>query len=157
MSVRISADERISEADSEEVWLPGRRPGDPDEGPYQFEYPRLGKIMATGRRIASVDMSDVEAQGRAVLQEMQEQFRWLAKGFGPDAWAHIQRRLNDEGDEETGDPGDVLDDEHMILLFQKLNTKQTQRPTTSSNGASRQPWERPVTAAPSLPASASGS
>jgi hypothetical protein len=149
MAIKIGADDRLNEASEEEVWLPGRTPADPEEGPYEFAYPRIGLLMKAGRRMSAADLSTMEGKARAAFEEMNEQTKWLAKGFGPQAWKHIEGRLNDDGD--------LLDEEHLTILFQKLNEGYTMRPTTSSGGASRQPWKKPSTAAPSPQESASES
>jgi hypothetical protein len=123
------------EGATEEVWLPGPD-GEPDgEGPYDFAYPRMGRLLKMQRTLPNLtDVQAVKESGRA-------QTDWLSKGFGPEAWAHIVERMDDEDD--------ILDDEHMQWLFVQLQKANTGgRPTTSSNGASRQPWKKPSTAAP---------
>jgi hypothetical protein len=141
MSLRIGADERLMDADEEEVWLPGPTADADEEGPFEFRYPRIGTLMKAGRRLQGVDLSTMEAKAAAAQAELHEQEKWLATGFGPEAWAHIIARRDADGD--------LLDDEHLAVLFRRLNEKHTGRPTTSSNGASRQPWKKPSTAAPS--------
>lgn len=140
MAIRVDANARMEgmegmEGATEEVWLPGPD-GEPDgEGPYDFNYPRMGRLLKMQRTLPNLtDVQAVKESGRA-------QNEWMAKGFGPDAWAHIVERMDDEDD--------ILDDEHMQWLFVQLQKANTGgRPTTSSNGASRQPWKKPSTAAP---------
>lgn len=141
MAIKIDADARMQgqEANSgrtEEVYLPGPIPGSDEEGPFDFAYQRMGSILAMQRKLKNIN--DVQA----VLESQRVTFKWLAGGFGPAAWAHITARLDDEDD--------LLDDEHMQFLFVELTKASTGgRPTTSSNGAARQPWKRPSTVAPS--------
>jgi hypothetical protein len=141
VAIKIGADDRLNDAEQEEVWLPGRTEDDPMEGPYEFAFPRIGALMSAGRRLKNVDLSTAQGMAQAAIEEMNEQRSWLAKGFGVEAWAHIDERLSDVGD--------LLDEEHLAILFQQLSVHYTARPTTSSNGASRQPWKKPSTAAPS--------
>jgi hypothetical protein len=142
MAIRIKADDRVSKATGdEEVYLPGAVKGADDEGPYEFTFPRVGRLIRLQRRLRGLNVMD------AAAVEVEGVLDWLAAGFGPEAWEHISERLTDDGD--------LLDDEHMIKLFQLLNEGDTDRPTTSSNGASRQPWKNSSTAAPSLAGSAS--
>lgn len=148
MAIKVDANARIQgtedqEGATEEVYLPGPN-GEPDaEGPYEFAYPRMGRILRVQRTVTS--MTDPQA----VIESSRATMGWMAKGFGPDAWAHIVARMDDEND--------ILDDEHIQWLFVELQKAHTGRPTTSSNGAARQPWKRPSTAAPSLPVSDSES
>lgn len=143
MAIRIDAEAKIGTGKGdEEVYLPGARRGDEDEGPYQFVYPRLGRLIRAQRRLKGLSVAEI---GIAELDGMLE---WLAEGFGAPAWAHIEERLAADGD--------LLDEEHMGILFQKLNSEdETGRPTTSSSGASRKPWESTRTGAPSTPESVS--
>lgn len=140
MAIRVDANARMEgmaglDGATEEVYLPGPD-GEPDgEGPYDFAYPRMGRLLKMQRTLPNLtDVQAVKESGRA-------QTEWMQKGFGPDAWAHIVERLDDEGD--------ILDDEHIQWLFVQLQKSNTGRPTTSSNGASRQPWKKPSTAVPS--------
>lgn len=134
MAIRVKADDRVSDAvGDEDVYLPGARNGDEDEGPFEFTYPRLGKLIRMQRRLKGLNMAE------AAAEEIAGMLAWLAGGFGPEAWEHIDGRLADDGD--------LLDEEHMAKLFQLLNEGNTGRPTTSSNGASRQPWKNSPTAA----------
>jgi plasmid stabilization system protein ParE len=135
MAIRIKADDRVSNAvGDEEIYLPGVVKGADEEGPYEFVFPRVGRLIRLQRRLRGLNMVD------AAAREIEGMLDWLAAGFGPDAWAHIDARLADDGD--------LLDEEHMVKLFQLLNEGETGRPTTSSNGASRQPWKNSSTAAP---------
>lgn len=155
MAIKVAANARMQgmegqEGATEEVYLPGQGATEDqpatasgEEGPFEFAFPRMGSILRMQRTLTSMD--DVGA----VLESSRATTEWLAKGFGPDAWAHIVRRMDD--------PNDILDDEHMQWLFVQLQKSNTGRPTTSSNGAARQPWKRPSTAAPSLPVSDSES
>lgn len=148
MAIKVSANARMQgmegqEGATEEIYLPGPN-GEPDaEGPYEFAYPRMGRILRMQRTLTSLD--DIGA----VLESSRATTAWMAQGFGADAWEHITARLDDDND--------ILDDEHIQWLFVQLQKSHTGRPTTSSNGAARQPWKRPSTAAPSLPASDSES
>lgn len=155
MAIKVHANARMQgmegqEGATEEVWLPGQgatedQPASAtgEEGPYEFAYPRMGRILRMQRTLTSLD--DVGA----VLESSRATTAWMAEGFGPDAWAHITARLDDDND--------ILDDEHLQWLFMQLQKAHTGRPTTSSNGAARQPWKRPSTAAPSRPESDSES
>lgn len=144
MAIKVGANARIQGTESqegatEEVYLPGPH-GEPDaEGPYEFAYPRMGRILRVQRNVTS--MTDPQA----VIESSRATMGWMADGFGPDAWEHITARLDDDND--------ILDDEHIQWLFVELQKSHTGRPTTSSNGAARQPWKRPSMAAPSAPAS----
>lgn len=142
MAIRIKEDDRVSEARAdEEVYLPGARKGDDEEGPFDFVFPRVGRLIRLQRRLKGLNMLEA---GAAEIEGMLD---WLANGLGKEAWKHIDARLNDDDD--------LLDEEHMVRLFQLLNEGATGRPTTSSNGASRQPWKNSPTAAPSPLASVS--
>lgn len=136
MAIRVKAEDRVSaELGDEEVYLPGPRKGSDEEGPYEFVFPRIGKLIRMQRRLKGLNMAE------AAAEEIDGMLQWLAGGFGPEAWQHIDARLSDDAD--------LLDEEHMAKLFQLLNEGTTGRPTTSSNGASRQPWKNTPTAAPS--------
>lgn len=136
MAIRVAADDRVSAVvGDEEVYLPGPVKGADEEGPFEFVFPRIGKLIRMQRRLKGLNMA--EAAG----EEIDGMLQWLAAGFGPDAWQHIDARLSNDDD--------LLDEEHMAKLFQLLNENNTGRPTTSSNGASRQPWKSTATAAPS--------
>ena len=144
MAIRIKEDDRLSDAaGDEEIYLPGPVKGSDEEGPYEFQYPRVGKLIRLQRRLKGMEML------QAATSEVDGMLEWLAYGFGREAWEHIDARINDDDD--------LLDEEHMVKLFQLLNVSETGRPTTSSNGASRQPWKNTQTAAPSLQASGSPS
>lgn len=148
MAIKVDANARMQGMEgqtgaTEEVWLPGPFQGADDEGPFDFNFPRMGKILKMQRTLTN--LTDVAA----VLESSKATTAWLADGFGPDAWAHIVGRLDDDAD--------LLDDEHLQWLFMTLQKSNTGRPTTSSNGAVRQPWKKPSTAAPSLPGSDSES
>lgn len=155
MAVRVAADARITGKDGddaerhEDVYLPGARPGDEDEGPYDFVYPRVGRLIRIQRKVKGMPVM------QAAAEELDGILNWVAAGFGPDAWEHIQERLDDVETEDA--PGDLLDEEHLVKLYYLLNEVKTGRPTTSSNGASRQPWRKDQTAAPSPPGSVSES
>lgn len=125
MAIKIE-DEYVEQ--EEEVYLL-------DEGPFQFFYPRVKPIRAAHRRLLEVGEEEAAPD---VLRAVK---KWLAKGFGPDAWNHIEARLADEED--------PLDDDHIDHLFKALMSARARRPSTSSNGASRQPWKKAPTAAPS--------
>lgn len=142
MAIRIQAEDRVSNTVAdEEVYLPGPRKGDGEEGPFEFEFPRIGRLIRVQRRLKNRDPLE------AMSTEIDGMLEWLASGFGPEAWEHIDARLADDAD--------LLDEEHMVKLFQLLNERDTGRPTTSSNGASRQPWKNRPSAAPSPLASVS--
>lgn len=148
MAIRIKEDDRINEGvGDEEVYLPGPLPGSKEEGPFEFSYPRLGKLIKIQRRLRGMNLQE------AGVAELDGMMAWLAHGFGPEAWAHISGRLakSDDLDVLAAEPDkyDLLDEEHLTKLFQLLNEGFTGRPTTSSNGASRQPWKNDSTAAPS--------
>jgi hypothetical protein len=144
MAIKVDANARMQGLEgqtdaTEEVYLPGPFKGADEEGPFDFNFPRMGRILKMQRTLTS--LTDVAA----VLESSKATTAWLAEGFGPDAWAYIVARLDDDND--------LLDDEHLQWLFVQLQKSNTGRPTTSSNGAVRQPWKKPSTAAPSLPAS----
>lgn len=144
MAITIQADDGVTEGRGDElVYLPGAKRGYDLEGPFDFEYPRIGKLLRMQRRLRGLNLAE------AAAEEIDGMLQWLAHGFGPDAWAHIEGRLEDDED--------LLDEEHLVKCFQLLNAeKGTGRPTTSSNGASRQPWKKEPTAAPSPQESVSG-
>jgi hypothetical protein len=136
MAITINADDRVSDAvGDEEVWLPGPTKNDDLEGPFEFTFPRVGRLLKMQRKLKGMNLA------QAAVEEIDGMLQWLAAGFGPDAWQHIDGRLADDDD--------LLDEEHMVKLFQLLNEGRTGtgRPTTSSNGASRQPWRNTPTAA----------
>lgn len=144
MAITINADDKVTgDIPDEEVHLPGRTRDEPLEGPFEFVFPRIGKLLKMQRRLKGLDLAQAGAE------ELDGMLKWLAAGFGDEAWAHIQGRLDDDDD--------VLDDEHMAKCFQLLNEGKTGtgRPTTSSSGVSRQPWKNTQTAAPSPLESAS--
>jgi len=143
MAISIQADDGVTQgAGDEEVFLPGFAATDDLEGPFDFTFPRIGKLLRMQRRLKGLNLAE------AAVEEIDGMLQWLAAGFGPDAWAHIDGRLADEDD--------VLDEEHLVKLFQLLNgPRATSRPTTSSSGVSRQPWKNTRTAAPSPLASVS--
>jgi hypothetical protein len=143
MAIRIKEDDRVSDAPAdEEVYLPGPVKGADEEGPFEFAFPRVGRLIRLQLRLKGLNMAE------AASSEIEGMLGWLAHGLGQEAWKHIDARLNDDDD--------LLDEEHMVKLFQLLNQGETGRPTTSSNGASRQPWKNSPTAAPSQQESASG-
>lgn len=138
MVIKVGADDGLGlgrTGEVELIELPGPGPDDPPDT-FEFVFPRMGDLLELARRDS--DMNEMEAASS-----------WLAEGFGDDAWAYIEERLSKPRRE------DLLDREHMIVLFRKLSEAKTGRPTSSSNGASRQPWKRPQTAAPSTPESGS--
>lgn len=106
-----------------------------DEGPFPFFYPRMKPIRMARRRMLEVGEQQAAAEVMGAVK------KWLAQGLGPDAWAHIEGRLADEND--------ALDDDHLDQLFKLLVENRTGRPSTSSTGASRQPWKKEPTAAES--------
>lgn len=142
MVVRVKTDDGLGghTGRREPVELPGPR-GDHEVERYDFVYPRLGALLDTTRSMR--DMNPAEASA----EEIDAACDWLAQGFGDEAWAHIEERIALPRKE------DVLDLEHMIFLFRALNEAKTGRPTSSSTGASRQPWTTSRTAEPSHPES----
>jgi hypothetical protein len=106
-----------------------------DEGPFPFFYPRMKPIRQARRLV--LEVGEQQAAGEIVASVK----RWLAQGFGPEAWAHIEGRL--------ADVDDPLDDDHLDHLFKALIENRTGRPSSSSTGASRQPWKKESTAAES--------
>jgi hypothetical protein len=120
------------EAREEEVYLPGM--SDDDE-PYIFEVTGIKPILLARRRTRH--MKPIEAA--MALEDAQE--AWLAKGFGKEDWAEIQARLDD--------PDDILNDFHLAWLAEQLLGKDSGRPTTSSNAASRKRRARQSRAAQS--------
>lgn len=146
MAIRVKADDRVAgELGDEEVYLPGPLRADAEEGPFEFTFPRVGRLIRMQRRLRGMDLAD------AAVEELDGMLEWLADGFGPEAWEHIEKRMAERPSV------DLLDEEHMAKLFQLLNegVTGTGRPTTSSNGVSRQPWKNSPTAAPSPLESAS--
>ena len=112
MAIRIKADDRVTDAmGDEEIYLPGPVKGADEEGPFEFVFPRVGRLIRLQRRLKGLNMAE------AASEEIDGTLEWLAKGFGPDAWAHIDARLADEED--------LLDEEHMVRLFQLLNERDT--------------------------------
>lgn len=143
MAIRVKADDRVSVAvGDEEIYLPGPAKDTAEEGPFEFVFPRIGRLIRMQRRLKGLNMAE------AAAEEIDGMLGWLAAGFGAEAWGHIDARLSNDAD--------LLDEEHMAKLFQLLNEGNTGRPTTSSSGASRQPWKNSQTAAPSPLESVSG-
>src|SRR5688572_23624523 len=123
MAIRVKAEDRVSEVQGdEEVYLPGPVTGADEEGPFEFTYPRIGKLIRMQRRLKGLNMAD------AAAEEIDGMLQWLAAGFGREAWEHIDKRMH------LADDVDLLDEEHMAKLFQLLNEGKTGtgRPTTSS-------------------------
>lgn len=144
MPISIHAEDRVTTVQGDEtIYLPGPTADADQEGPFDFEYPRLGKLIRMQRKLRGLNPAD------AAAEEIDGMLQWLAHGLGREAWTHLAGRLEDDDD--------VLDEEHMVKLFQLLNEGTTGRPTTSSSGASaRQPWRNTSTAAPSPSGSVSG-
>lgn len=135
MAINIEVAEQ-EERPTEEVFLGG-------EGPYVFAYPKMGKIMNANLRIKGLPKTEAELVMADVIMD------WLARGFGPEAWAWIQKRVDNDDDS--------LDTVHLIKTFQLLVEAHAGRPSTSSNGASAQPWMKTGTDVPSAPESVSES
>lgn len=77
---------------------------------YQFAFPKAAPLLTALSKASRI--KDQTEQGVVALDAQE---KWMANGFGPDQWAHIQGRLVDESDK--------LDSKHLILLFQKLMEK----------------------------------
>lgn len=95
--IEIEADTRDEEL--EDVKLAGVE--------YRFAYPKVSPLLSATTKAARV--TDENERGALSLEA---QDKWLALGFGPEQWAHIQSRLDNEGD--------VLDFPHMQRLFTAL-------------------------------------
>lgn len=131
MAVGVDVNDR--DVVTEEVWLGG-------EGPYTFTYPKMSRIMNAQVAIRGMAKSEAES---VMLDAI---VTWLERGFGPEAWTHIQSRLDDESDGLEMEP-------HLVEVFRRLVQAHAGRPTTSSNGASAQPWMKTGTGVPSQPES----
>ena len=91
---------------------------------YVFAYPKVSPLLNAMQRAQGV--KDREERGDMILTA---QNQWLAAGFGPEQWAHIQSRLDD-----LADP---LDFRHILALFEALFQKAANgRPPTSPGGSS---------------------
>ncbi len=77
---------------------------------YQYVYPKVGPLLSALQGAQAI--RDSEEKGSKYLDAMDE---WLAAGFGPDQWAHIQARINSHDD--------PLDFKHMHALFDALFQK----------------------------------
>lgn len=145
MAIKVSADVQIPGTEgftgrTEDVVLPL---ADGGEESYVFTVPPVDLLYRAhkkGRRLP-------QEQAQAVSDDAAD--AWLAAGFGPAAWAHIQERIDD--------PADLLREGHLQFVLKALMEQVAGRPTTSSSGASRQPWTSTSPAAPSAPESASES
>lgn len=113
MVVKVNTDPRPDEI--EEVWLG-------DDGPYEFVTPKVAPLIAAMRKMRT--MSEEEAG----YSSLDAQDRWMKKGFGPDQWARIQKRLDDEDD--------PLDFDHIMQVFEAIFETVTGRPPTSLGGSS---------------------
>jgi hypothetical protein len=134
ISINVDASEiGTSDVRTEDVNLAG-------EGPYPFTYPPMGKVY--GAELRTRAMKD-KHEREAYLTEVT--LEWLEKGFGPQAWARITERVED--DDDPLNPG------HLILAFKGLQEAHAGRPTSSSNGASPSPWTKISTDEPSQPVS----
>lgn len=124
MAIEVVDNSPQEDRPQEEVYLLG-------EGPYIFTYPKMGRILNTHVRIKGLPKDKAE-------QEMVESMlEWLKRGFGPDAWAWIMKRQDNDDDR--------LDTEHLIETFRLLVQARAGRPTTSSTAASPQPWMKSST------------
>ena len=85
MAIRIQADDRVSTpVGDEEIYLPGPLKGSAEEGPYEFEFPRVGRLIRLQRRLKGLNMAE------AAAEEIDGLMQWLAKGFGPEAWELVR-------------------------------------------------------------------
>lgn len=130
MAITINADPAPAEREvrTEDVFLAG-------EGPYPFAYPPMGKIHGAQLRTRALPNDQKESVLTDVMTE------WLEKGFGPAAWDRLTERIEDEAD--------PLEPEHLVYAFKGLVEAHAGRPSTSSNGASAQPWTKTGTDVPS--------
>lgn len=134
MVINVEVQEDTQERPTEEVHLG-------HEGPFIFTYPKMGRIMTANLRIKGLPKNEAEA----IMADTM--LTWLAKGFGPDAWAYIQGLVDNDDH--------PLDTEHLFDTFRLLVQAHAKRPSTSSSGASAQPWMKNGTDVPSAPESAS--
>lgn len=112
---------------------------------YEFAYPKVSPLLNAQQRALSNASDADKAQ---IMMGAQE--KWMATGFGPAQWAHIQSRLEDDDD--------PLDFPHMQQLFEALFAKAAQsRPPTWHGDSSRvSPQAFKREAAPKLLDSTSG-
>lgn len=129
MVINIEAGEQVKEdRPTEEVYLLG-------EGPIPFTYPKMGRIVNVHRRVKGLPKHQAEALMGDVIMD------WLERGFGPEVWEYVMKRVDDEDD--------LLDTHHLVNCFTQLVEAHAGRPTTSSSGASPQPWMKSQTGEPS--------
>src|SRR5690606_41518043 len=127
MAITINAEDRVQDAFAdEEVYLPGRTAQHDAEGPYDFTYPRLGRLLRAQRKLKGLDPL------KAAAEQVEGMLDWLAVGSGRAAWHHIEERLADEAD--------VPDEEPLVKLVQLLNEKGAARPAAPASRAARKPW-----------------
>ena len=91
---------------------------------YEFAYPKVSPLLNAQQKALTLP----DAEKAQIMMGAQE--KWMATGFGPNQWAHIQSRLEDDGD--------PLDFPHMQQLFEALFAKAAQsRPPTWRGDSSR--------------------
>lgn len=91
---------------------------------YQFTFPKSAPLLTAIQKAARI--TDEDEQG---LFALEARYAWLASGFGPDQWAHITGRLEDNED--------PLDTPHMADMFSQLfKAANTSRPPTSPGDSS---------------------
>lgn len=129
MAIEIVEDKVQEDRPTEEVYLLG-------EGPIPFTYPKMGRIVNVHRRIKGMPKQQAEATMGEVIMD------WLERGFGPQVWDYILKRIDNEDDQ--------LDTRHLVNAFTQLVEAHAGRPTTSSSGASPQPWMKSQTEEPSV-------
>lgn len=92
---------------------------------YVFTFPKVSPLLSAQQKAGHVQGDAEKAQ-----IAMDSQDAWLALGFGPEQWAHIQNRLDSNDD--------PLDFPHMQDLFKQLFEKAVQnRPPTWRGDSSR--------------------
>lgn len=137
MAIRVEVDDVPKNAPKikareEEVYLPGMAEDDP---PYIFNVTGIKPILLARRKARRLSPGDAAE----LLEQAQEE--WLRDGFGAEDWEEIQARLED--------PEDILTDFHIAYLSEQLLKEDSDRPTTSSNAASRRRRARQLQAAQS--------
>lgn len=103
---------------------------------YPFTYPPIGRLIKAQRRVRYE--SDPSRREEIMTEAT---FAWLADGFGPEAWAHIEARLDDDDD--------PLNELHLAHAVRLIKEADAARPTMSSADASQPQQTRKFQAAQS--------
>lgn len=108
---------------------------------YPFTFQPIGVVLAAHRRAKNLPPAEAEP----VLEKAMES--WMRGALGPDSWADINRRLDDEND--------PLHEGHLMKAFKAIMEANANRPFTSSGVASTPQQTKPSPARPSASESTS--